>query len=635
MILKNRFFLLIAVSAVILHLMASAHLPQKKRTCPRAMALNEGRSALPYGYNELFAGSGECLMCHNSMTNANGDSIGILSDWRSTMMAHSAKDPFWRAKVSHETLVNPSHTEALEDVCTRCHSPAGHFNAHFLGLSYYGIDDMVADPLALDGGNCTVCHQVTEETLGNHSGNLVIGTEKLIWGRYPGPFAFPMFNNTGYTPVYSEHIKDSRLCGACHTLLTNSVDLEGNLTGEQFVEQAIYHEWLNSGYPESNRTCQACHIPEINEPVKISLMPPWLEGRSPFGLHHIAGGNVFMQRILRENLELLGITANTKHIDSTISRTLVMLQDSSLELTLAETARTADTLFLRTELKNLAGHKLPTGFPSRRIYVEVTAESASGDTIFHSGKTDTNYEILHEDTPYELHHKVLRSEDQVQIYEMVMGDVNGNLTTVLERGYSHLKDNRLPPSGFLTSHPVYDTVEIAGLAEDDEDFNKSLGNEGAGKDDLLIHIPLEGYTGLVETSVKVRYQTVNQKWLEDMFNYSSGEIDLWRSLFEASDREPVLLAEARLSSSAIFIKEPDNNNFTVFPNPSRDIIYIGGPQRNISACTVFDLNGKMLTSVNLSNENRHVDLSLLKSGIYLLKLHSPGNKNLVQKVILR
>jgi len=599
------------------------------------MAINEGRSALPYGYNELFAGSGECLLCHNSMTNSYGDSIGILNDWRSTMMAHSAKDPFWRAKVSHETLVNPSHAQELEDVCTRCHSPVGHFNAHFLGFSSYGIDAMENDPLALDGGNCTVCHQLTEGSLGNHSGNFFIGTEKLIWGQYPDPFAFPMFNSTGYTPVYSEHIKDSRLCGACHTLLTNSVDLQGNLTGEQFVEQAIYHEWLNSVYPGNNHSCQDCHIPEINEPVKISLMPPWLEGRSPFGLHHIAGGNVFMQRILRENLELLGITADEKHIDSTISRTLVMLQDSSLELTLTETGRTADTLFLRTELKNLAGHKLPTGFPSRRVYVEVTALSETGDTIFHSGKTDGNYELLQEDIPYEQHHKVLRSEDQVQIYEMVMGDVNGNLTTVLERGYSHLKDNRLPPSGFLTSHPVYDTVEIAGHAKDDEDFNLTQGNEGSGKDDLLIHIPLKGYTGLVEITVKVRYQTVNQKWLEDMFNYSSDEIDLWGSLFEGSDREPVLLAEAQVTSTAIFTEESNETGFRVFPNPSRDIIYIEGSPGVVSSCSVFDLSGNRLTLVHFSNENLLIDLSLLKSGIYLLQVHTPDNKSFVQKVILR
>ena len=48
-------------------------------------------------------------------------------------MANSAKDPFWRAKVAHEVAINPDHQLELEDKCTSCHAPLGHFNAHHLG----------------------------------------------------------------------------------------------------------------------------------------------------------------------------------------------------------------------------------------------------------------------------------------------------------------------------------------------------------------------------------------------------------------------------------------------------------------------------------------------------------------------
>ena len=57
----------------------------------------------------------------------------------------------------------------------------------------------------------------------------------------------------------------------------------------------------------------------------------------------------------------------------------------------------------------------------------------------------------------------------------------------------HLKDNRIPPIGFVTEHSVYDTVRIVGLAEDDENqpdhgcdphgFDRDLavgGPDGAG-----------------------------------------------------------------------------------------------------------------------------------------------------------
>ena len=39
--------------------------------------------------------------------------------------------------------------------------------------------------------------------------------------------------------------------------------------------------------------------------------------------------------------------------------------------------------------------------------------------------------------------------------EMVLGDVNANVTTVLERAKNSLKDNRIPPVGFLTNHAVF------------------------------------------------------------------------------------------------------------------------------------------------------------------------------------
>ena len=135
---------------------------------------------LPITYNDLFAGSGTCLQCHNSQVNQLGESISIIADWRSTMMANAARDPFWRAKISHEGLVNPEHKVVLEDVCTRCHAPVGNVNVHFNGQPLYSVEEMQNDPLALDGVQCTVCHQIKEEALGNYSGAFDIGEQKII-----------------------------------------------------------------------------------------------------------------------------------------------------------------------------------------------------------------------------------------------------------------------------------------------------------------------------------------------------------------------------------------------------------------------------------------------------------------------
>ena len=505
---------------------------------------------LPEGFNDLFAGSGECALCHDEISTASGENVSITNAWRSTMMANAAKDPFWRAKVSHETLVDPEHKEALENTCIRCHAPAGHENAHHNGQASYSIAEMEADPIALDGVNCTVCHQITAESMGNYSSNFLIGKDKIIWGPFSNDLLqMPMINHTDYTPEYGAQIKDSRLCGSCHTLITNTVDLEGKPTGTTFVEQAIFHEWQNSAYATIGVSCQSCHIPEIKEGVIISSMPPWLDvQRLPFGKHELVGANIFMLNILKNNIESLGVTATTAQFDQTIARTYQMLQEKSIETTLTQVDRTQDSLFMELVIKNKAGHKFPGGYPSRKVFIELMVVNENNDTTFHSGQMDENGQLIQEDDDYERHYNTIYSEDQVQIYEMVMGNVKGEVTTILERAYTHLKDNRLPPNGFTTNHFSYDTVQIVGKALLDNDFNKLNGKEGSGADKIQYHIPIKGESGNLAIIAKVYYQTVSSKWLEHMFSYSSKEIDAFKSYYEAADKMPTLVQEVSVIS---------------------------------------------------------------------------------------
>ena len=248
---------------------------------------------LPASSNDWFSASGLCVLCHSTSDFALRDSKGIdvspVSRWRSTMLANSSKDPFWKAKVKHEGIINPSHKDALENVCTRCHAPMGMLNAHLTGSGVYTLDSLKTDDAGKDGISCTLCHQINDFSSSLFSGNFGINTSKEIYGPFQSPIANQMVMNTGYTPVYSEKINDSRLCGSCHTLLTNSVDEYGEPTGQTFVEQALYHEWENSVYAEQNISCQSCHIPRIYEPVKITSRPGFASGREPFGIHDFTG----------------------------------------------------------------------------------------------------------------------------------------------------------------------------------------------------------------------------------------------------------------------------------------------------------------------------------------------------------
>ena len=46
-----------------------------------------------------FAGSAVCASCHNNLRDATAADVSIESDWSTSMMAQSARDPFYRAKV--------------------------------------------------------------------------------------------------------------------------------------------------------------------------------------------------------------------------------------------------------------------------------------------------------------------------------------------------------------------------------------------------------------------------------------------------------------------------------------------------------------------------------------------------------
>src|SRR5688572_29509272 len=60
----------------------------------------------PIGPGEYFLSSAHCKGCHGfdsamvANVDENGNSVNLFDFWESTMMANSARDPLWRAKVS-------------------------------------------------------------------------------------------------------------------------------------------------------------------------------------------------------------------------------------------------------------------------------------------------------------------------------------------------------------------------------------------------------------------------------------------------------------------------------------------------------------------------------------------------------
>lgn len=551
-------------------------------------------------YSRYFATAGRCSGCHGhdtlelAMVDEEGTDVNVADDWRSTMMANSARDPFFRAKLSHEGLVNPGHQTEIENKCLRCHAPLGMHEERMLGNPPFTAAMLDTSVMGREGVSCLACHQQDPDSAGHFfSGNLHFDSAH-VWGPYADDDinAAIMEFFVGFRPGFGQHIQDGRVCAGCHSLITETLDLDGNPTGGEFIEQATWHEWKNSIYQaDSSTTCRGCHMPRINDYIVLASEYAFLQGHSPFGLHHLAGGNTMMLRLLKEHREQLGIPATDVQFDSTIARTLRNLHNS-VDLDLVLTDRTSDTAFLEARIVNLVGHKFPSGYPSRRAFIRVFALDAEGDTLFQSGAWDGTNEVIGHDATYEPHYDLITQADQVQIYEMVMGDVNGDVTTVLERAATTIKDNRPVPQGFSTTHYAYDTTRIEGVPVSDIDFNHDLfGIEGNGGDITRYHIPLNGYAGALTVHARVYYQPVPPKWNAEMFSEHSPQIDTFRTMYETADGTPELVAADSIFDNSTAIADLERALPHVGPNPTRDgfVTITGG---RVEEVAVYDVIGK-------------------------------------------
>ena len=595
-----------------------------------------------WGPGQYFLRAARCEGCHGHDTTGlagythDSVDVNLFDAWESSMMALSAKDPLWRAKVSQEIMTDTAHALALQTKCTSCHAPMGHYTALFNGASSYTINDLVQDSVGLDGVSCLGCHMIGPSVGTTFSGNIPYDTTRKEYGPFQNPLQGPMQLYVGLTPTYSTHMDNSKLCSPCHTLITNTVDLSGNLTGGTFVEQATYHEWQNSASAGDNFYCQRCHMPQAPDSIVIANQHLNLPPRFPFNMHKFMGGNTFMLQLIKQNKSALGVGARDINFDSTIARTYFNLQQHTLQVDLTLDSLHTDTAYFHLKLYNLAGHKFPSGYPSRRAVVQFIVKNDAQDTVFQSGVYHSNYEVAHLTGPWEPHHDIINRPDQAQIYEMIMGDVNGNRTTVLERAATCLKDNRLPPEGFFTSFYNYDTVKIVGDAAGDHDFNRyPNGDEGGGQDVVHYHVPVTGLQGNLSAHAFVYYQAVPSSWLNEMFALNSPAIDTFRTMFLAADRSPVLVGSDSLTVLHVQVPELHQSVLNVWPTlSSNGWVHLQVDHQDfIREVSIYEVSGKLVAIDHFPGGQPQADFLLPEAaGTYLIEVQLRGRKE-TRKVV--
>lgn len=340
-----------------------------------------------------------------------------------------------------------------------------------------------------------------------------------------------------------------------------------------------------------------------------------------------------MLELMREHKDQLGLpTASSDAAwDETISNTKVSLRNAS-QLNITNWQVIADTLYLNLEVKNKTGHKLPSGYPSRLGWLQVVLTSPiTGDTLYANGVMDADGHIAGRDFPYEPHHEVSYSDQDVQIYELVMQDMHGQLTTRLNGAASPFKDNRLLPLGFRTTHSTYDTVAIWGNAATDEDY---ATNSQQGADHIEYRIPVPEGVMTGDLHLSFRYQSLPARWMNDLFSHDSiQEVNRFKTMYAAYKRfdevmDSIVLENIDLDISASHFPSM-LTQIQLYPNPVMhdQLFFHDASLEKIPGDARYEIYASNGTLVQQGTLTREIRLSAgIRPGLYYITILSKNRR---------
>jgi hypothetical protein len=281
-------------------------------------------------------------------------------------------------------------------------------------------------------------------------------------------------------------------------------------------------------------------MPEVKEPVAVTAILG--EPREGMHQHLFQGGNFFMQRMLGQYRVELSVVALAPELSSAADGTIAFLQSQSARVVVQDVTISGSELQTAVLVENLTGHKLPTAYPSRRAWLHVLISDRNGHKVFESGALNPDGSIAGNDNDadasrFEPHYREITSPDQVQIYEPILQDEKGQVTTGLLHAVRYYKDNRLLPSGFDKATANAD-IAVVGDAAQDPNFN-------AGGDLIRYSVPLNGAQGPYTIRAELWYQPIGFRWAHNLEPYKDSEPQRFLHYYDSmASGNAVMLAHA-------------------------------------------------------------------------------------------
>jgi hypothetical protein len=259
-------------------------------------------------------------------------------------------------------------------------------------------------------------------------------------------------------------------------------------------------------------------MPEVEGETPVTAL--YGELRQGARHHNFVGANFFMQRILSNFREDLSVIALAQELNTAAEKTVNFLQTKSARVSIRKVEAGQGKLHVDVLVENLSGHKLPTAYPSRRAWLHVVIRDRAGNIVFESGALNADGSIQGNDNDadpsrFEPHYREITRGDQVEIYEPILKDQEGRVTTGLLTAVGYLKDNRLLPSGFDKSSADKD-IKVIGDAAEDPNFT--------GRGGLVRYsVAVDPSAAPFHIEAELWYEPIGFRWARNLAPYRDME----------------------------------------------------------------------------------------------------------------